>query len=548
MSWFFRPSLLIVASVVLALSAAMLVFWPQTIENQAIPLPILEGDQEIVWLYSATSGAQWERFVSAIELAVRRLRTGPAPIEVDMDKEAAFPPQTTAIPEVSLSPAGATSHLRFRWYKLTSELKAQDWVRALLKRRPMPLAIIGGNSSDQAIGLAHALQDEGASPLREAGPLLLLTTATADDEVDQSSNSAVALTSIYADRTFRFCFTNRQMAAAMVDFIWSRDDLRPDSEPVYLAYWADDPYSNDLSTRFLEALNIPEARVAGQDWAALTAFLVAGGFPLDFGGTGRRPFASAGIPISERIEYSVGSSDRPNRWEAQAADNLLKAKLTDYPTQARPLLLITPAASQSAHRFLRALARSAPSEARRFVVATGDGIPFNAVYRDRDVAWPIQDLPFSLLFFCHRNPVDASAGFVPENPQGSESGTPTAPSPGTEDLLLNLDIVAAVTQAALKQHARTVDPTEFRQRMRETRWSVEHGLVGDETAAVPLFDADGNRRSATGEHIVYLRPASSGPQIEAKGIIEVWAWQAGMRESGPAYQRQARLEVPYDVR
>jgi hypothetical protein len=418
MNWLFRPSLLIVVSIVLALSAAMLVFWPQTAENSAVPLPVPDGDQEIVWLYSATSGAQWERFVSAIDLAVSRLRSGPASLEVEINKDSAFPPQTTAVPEVTLSHVGETHRLRFRWYKLTSDLNSQNWVRALLKRRPMPLAIIGGNSSDQAIGLAHALQDEVPPPLREAAPLLLLTTATADEEVDQSSNSAVALTSIYPEQTFRFCFTNRQMAVAMVDFIWSRDDLRPDSEPFYLAYWADDPYSTDLSSRFLEALNLPEARTVARDWATLTAFQLAGGFPLDLGGARRGPFASTGLPVSERIEYSVGSSDRPNRWEVQAANNLLKAKLADHPRQARPLLLITPAASQSARRFLRGLARTAPSEARRFVVATGDGIPFNDVYRDRDVAWPIQDLPFRLLFFCHRNPVDESAGFVPENPAG----------------------------------------------------------------------------------------------------------------------------------
>src|SRR5206468_2027752 len=155
--------------------------------------------------------------------------------------ELAFPTQTTAIPEVSVSLRGGSNRLQFRWYKLTSNLKSRDWVDALLKRRPKPLAIIGGNSSDLAIELAHALSNGVGDSA--AGPLLLLTTATADDEVDQANGAAVPLTRIYPERTFRFCFTNRQMAGAMIDFIWSRDELRPDSDPVYLAFWADDPYS-----------------------------------------------------------------------------------------------------------------------------------------------------------------------------------------------------------------------------------------------------------------------------------------------------------------
>ena len=66
--------------------------------------------------------------------------------------------------------------------------------------------------------------------------------------------------------------------------------------------------------------------------------------------------------------------------------------------QRRPLLVVT-GQSQPSRRFLRALARSAPEAARRLVVATGDAIAFNTIYRDRQVAWPIQELPFALVFF-----------------------------------------------------------------------------------------------------------------------------------------------------
>src|SRR5262249_16287126 len=153
------------------------------------------------------------------------------------------------------------------------------------------------------------------------------------------------------------CFTNRQMALAMIDFIWSREDLRPDLDPVYLAYWADDPYSTDLSSRFLEAVTVPGAQAVARHVAAIAGCSVAGGFPWDSSEIGRNDLSAGGIPHSERIEYSVGTFDRPNRWEAQAASNLMDAKLNQHPEQKRPLLVVTPAATQPARRFLHSLVR-----------------------------------------------------------------------------------------------------------------------------------------------------------------------------------------------
>jgi hypothetical protein len=199
---------------------------------------------------------------------------------------------------------------------------------------------------------------------------------------------------------------------------------------------------------------------------------------------------------------------------------------------------VTPAATQPARRFLHGLVRTAPAEARRFLVATGDGIPFNAIYRDRNLTWPIQDLPFKFLSFCHRNPVDLSAGFRAE--RGAESGLARTLSPGTEDILLNLDIVSTVIQAAFSNSALTADMNEFQRRVRETGWSPETSMITAAPDAMPLFDADGNRRSGTGEHIVYLRPASTGDEIQPRSIIEVWSWQGG------EYRRRAMLEVAYE--
>src|SRR5262249_49663878 len=138
------------------------------------------------------------------------------------------------------------------WYKLTGEVGSREWVEALCHRSRPPLAVIGGSSSDRARELAQTLADLKTSV--PSPPLFLITTATAE-----RSALNEALMDIYRGRTWRYCFTNRQMAEAVADFIWSRPELRPDTAPVYLTAWQDDPYSRDLAEQFHEAIG-PEGR------------------------------------------------------------------------------------------------------------------------------------------------------------------------------------------------------------------------------------------------------------------------------------------------
>jgi hypothetical protein len=547
MRWLLRPSTLVALSVLLAAGAVALVSLPRSTENRAIPQPLPEGDQEVVWLFAATNATPWERFVAAVGTAVRRLQTDHPDVALRFDAAGAFPAQTTAVPELTISVRGSRGRLRFRWYKLTSDQKTADWVRALVARRPAPLAIIGGSSSDLATELAESLRREAlARPEGAGAPLLILTAATADDVPQGPGESARVLTGIYPGRTYRFCFTNRQMAVAVTDFIWSRPDLRPDVDPLYLAFWQDDVYSLDLTDRFLQALHLPAALAAARDWGWLASRAATGGPFLDPGSLAG--FRLALDPRSERIEYSVGTFDRPNPWEAEAASALLDARLNLYPSQRRPLLVIAPAASQAARRFLRGMERTAPVEARRFVVATGDAIPFNTVYRDRNVAWPIQDLPFTLVFFTHRNPADAAAGFretVFSN--DAEPGVGGAPTSGTEDLLLDMDIVETLVQAAYREGKLVGEAGELCRRLAEARWSRAVGRVTFSPELPLLFDADGNRQSGTGEHVVLVRPIVEGAQVQPRAQIEVWAWQMRDAPGRRRWQRQALLSVEYDT-
>ena len=122
-------------------------------------------------------------------------------------------------------------------------------------------------------------------------PLLLITTATADEVLTEAEDPTLQpdqlppsqqLIDVYDDRSFRFCFTNRQMADAVLDFVWDTPGLRPqsfaaiaplavcsgmaacDKPPtaaphIFSVYWQDDPYSVDLHEQFKESLRASSA-------------------------------------------------------------------------------------------------------------------------------------------------------------------------------------------------------------------------------------------------------------------------------------------------
>lgn len=544
MNWLNRPSILILLSVGLAVGATVLVLWDRP--AVAVVAPLGDKDQEIVWLYSATNAANWERFVTAVNTAAQQLKTDFPDLEVQVT-EKTFPQQTTTVPELALTVRAQSARLVFRWYKLTSDQKTDFWIEKLSAgpRRP-PLAIIGGSSSHSAIELAQSLADAATRHPKAAAPLLIFTTATADRTQPREAEGPVLagnkegalLNGIYQGRTYRFCFTNQQMAQAVTHFIWSQDNLRPDTDPIYMVEWEDDAYSRDLIGRFSDALRQPPVTVASNEWAS--AVVGALGDPLRLTGLCCASWTRETRFSPQWIDCSIGAFDQPNRWEAPAVDRLMGEKFQNHPAQKRPLLVLSAAAQGPARRFLRGMMRESPTQARRFVVATGDGLAFNTIYRDRNIAWPIQDLPYDLVFFCHRNPVDADAGFRPQR-----SARPSEPgqgvfSTGTEDLLLYVDIVKTLVHAAHQGARLPQTGDELRQRLSQARW--HKGSVGFDVEGQPLFDADGHRRPGTGEHVVWLQPHIEGEQIHPNATIRVWSWPARTREP------DTTLEVEYDLR
>jgi hypothetical protein len=128
-------------------------------------------------------------------------------------------------------------------------------------------------------------------------------------------------------------------------------------------------------------------------------------------------------------------------------------------------------------------------------------------------------LPFNLVFFCHRNPVDVDAGFMADGGSPSASPDQGSPTTGTEDMLLNMDIVEALILAAYERWPANAD--QLAAELTLARWNDGRIMFG--AAGQLLFDAQGNRSSGTGEHVVWLRPDVRREHGEAQAYIEVWA-------------------------
>jgi len=441
------------------------------------PSSVPSGDVEMAWLHTSTNGTTWERFVSGLvraQLAVPGLT---------VDDSNAFHETTRAAPEVVLSREGRPGKLRVRWYKLTTDATTDHWVDALAERDPAPVAVIGGGSSDRAADLARALNRR--TEWSGERPLLFITTATADelepapDDPGEARAAPRNLIDVYDDLSFRFCFTNRQMAEAVLDFAQQNPELiatpgqqafgaaasaaalharLSDPPKVLGVVWKDDPFSTDLHDRFGDALR---GKLPRETW---------------------------------EVRYSIGGLTTPNLYEARTAESIL-AVCRDHP--ARRVLLILPTVTTPARRLLRAIAEGDPGLRDRLVVVTGDGIPVNAFYRDGEFAWPVHALPVPVVLFTHSDPVGWDAPGGPAPP-----GYELRP-PNTTEEVLHFAQLGRVLAEAVFGPAGEPPPgaAELCRRLH--------------ARSPAFFEPSGERRGGSGEYVVVLRPNPPGPGPEA---------------------------------
>jgi hypothetical protein len=427
------------------------------------PVAVPEDDVEIAWIHTTTSGATWERFVAGVHQTKRR---NPS---LEIDDTRAFLDQTTAVPEVVVSKAGRTGKIRFRWYKLSGEINTREWVRKLSLRDPPPVAFMGGGSSDRAVELARAIGE--VKSWRGPVPQLLITTATANEIYNEETGKAEQLTEIHKGRTFRFCFTNAAMARAVVDFVWWSPEYLPrgnDRPNAYVLGWHDDPYSMDLAEQF-ERL-----------------------FHIDPPNGIKRPRT-----VFDQVAYSVGSFDRVNGPEKKAIRPIIDELAQQPETRG---ILVLPTSTPPARRVIRAITAELPMAGRRMVAVNGDGIPFNAIYRDGDIAWPIHELAMPLIFFTHQNPVAWDA----EGPAATDL---LRPPTSTDDVLLFADM-AQVCADELFAMSLFPDADGFGKRLRDR---------------ADFFGDDGNRVAGRGEYVIVLKPEFfEGERVSPSAVFEIY--------------------------
>jgi hypothetical protein len=488
---------LIVIGVIAAGVVAARLDWFRAAPAGAEPLPVPAGDEEIAWLHNPTSFESWENFVSGVKRAEMESESGPGGLEVDVS--GAYPDRTTAVPEIIIARRGFLGGVRIRWYKVTDEASQEAWVNALAKRDRPPIAVLGGWSSDRAKELADAMRDAQWGGQK---PLLFISQATAD-EVYRAADSYPAgyvppqLIKLY-DRSFRFCFTNRQMAEAVTDYVFSDADLRPSPAPTadasplpgFAIAWEDDDYSVDLSRQFRREINK----------------------------RGEQPGEARIGMILDTVPFSVGRLNRPNAREAAVAGQILR----QLPPAGSRTVLVLPTVSAPARRTLRALVQGNPAVGNQLVALTGDGIGVNTFYRDRDFAWPVRSLPVPLVLFTHADPFawDELGGRAPPPDYAIAPPAPGQTRSTTEDIQHFTRLARIVAAGLFPEGGREVSHSPD---------SVTGALKG-----MKFFDEDGNRRSGSGEHVVVLRPTTgveaANGRATTEAVLEVYVREGVARK------------------
>jgi len=529
--WFLWSALFVTLGVACYQTTLWMGVWGAFGDSQVKPLE--ETDQEIALIEPATSIDDWGRIVTALkllELDWPKINPHLPALRVNLDE--AFPKLSADVPEIVLSMKVGPGHrLRLRWYKISGEHDSASWVRKLHARNRPPLAIVGGATSDRAVRLASALNALHPEPTSPA-PVFLITTATAE----KTSENA-PLISVYPDRSFRYSFKNKRMVESLLKFVQQTPNVwlhkTPDSRHLALAVasmagvgecwqtsvvfdqypalqpysitrvvWEDERYSQDLAELFAEqfALRFP------------------GGTNYDAG----------------RISYAIGDFFQP----APLEQALVETFITDRSPIGPHSLLVLPTQTIRMRRFLINVRERSPLDARNLVILNGDAISFNSVYRDRDIVWNILNLPYSVVFFSHRNPIDRDAGFTAKVEQELPNDVfPQRTTTGTSEILLYRDVFESFLYAAFDGGDLLGDSLEVRLRLRATAWDHPRGARANTERAricntrVHKFDAEprrffsinGDRRSHTGEHIVWVRPTFVDDVVLSTSTISVWS-------------------------
>lgn len=501
-----------------------LLFWWKPVLFKSKGEELEPNQKEIAWVYPASSSSAWERLVSSGKLLRNHPDSFLAKVRFETGSQT-FPELTASVPFFKISHPDSSLTIIVKWYKISSDMKYEDWMKKLFSRTIIPSAIVAGPTTDDAMAIVQAVSKVSAKLNVVKPPPLILTTASSNTLASEFNGTFgpnlaedIGLMGIYPEKTFRFGFDNRIMSDAIIRLLWSKPDLKPDSDPVHIVLWEDDSYARDFVATFWASLNKQTVLdgLAAYCWASSTilaqqnsnfAFILAP--PLEMLGEKASAFKMNIPPIPQIIDSSIGVRYAANRFEKEALRFLL-LDINLKPGQMRPLMVVGSQALQ-ARRFLRELSLSDAKVAQKMVVVTGDALSLNSVYRDREVAWPVSELPCKVVFFSHANPVSTDAGFRPIN-DWADTGL-LAQATSTEELIFSRQILEGLLPGLF------IDNVDLSLHLKKLTWDGERVTVEKGT---PLFDAVGNRNAGTGEFIGVLKPLLD-PNDRTSAKLEIWS-------------------------
>ncbi len=545
----FRWILVVSLLALLGMAVYQTLLWRSFVQTE---VGLLDADdQEIALIEPATSIDDWGRIVSASMLIKKEWsKTNPQLPKLLVDDGDAFPSRSADVPEIRFAfESSPQQWLRLRWYKISAEHSVESWVEKLHARGRMPLAIIGGATSDRAVRLAKKLQETFPDP-KLASPILLITTATAE----KTSADGQLLITQYKERSFRYSFTNQRMVKALLRFVEQTPDLWV-HRPVDPATLANAVASMAGAGEFWHTWGVLRANPELQPYTMHLVSWEDERYSKDLTELFEREFKTRNL-VSEvfnegSIAHSVGGFFQPAPLEQNAVDTFLGPRVITPHS-----LLVLPTQMVRMRRFLINLRQRSPSTARNLVILNGDSISFNSVYRDRDVVWNILDLPYSLVFFTHRDPIAEAAGFPRKKDADANAGATERTTTSTSDVLLFRDILESVLYAALDNGGLLDDAKKMRERMRGTCWyrpkdSAEAARVTNSRIQAMndrhrlLFDADGDRETYTGEHIVWVKPIYHQDRVDGTSRISIWNRVRDVDRG--AWEREEEFEATYNV-
>ena len=284
-----------------------------------------------------------------------------------------------------------TADVLVKLYPETGVRGLRRIVRELADRKSQtPIALIGASNSLMTGSLARAMSDKMSNI---DGPLLLLTTSTADD-----------LTTIYPQKTFRFGYCNSYQAKSVVQRLKQHYaeimEDRPSVRVVSVCI-EDDPFSVDLARKFEKELS-----------AGLSAEFVDPPTEFQQTGSSKESKSDAQKPIVWSLPTATGNLDEPNDREKRLARAFVERMVHEpgkqwvlvIPTQFEPLRRLTFAIYGAMEE--AGFVAEGKDFLRRLVIITGDAVTYSTFTESTGDAMSATVTPCPMIFFSHANPVD----------------------------------------------------------------------------------------------------------------------------------------------